>query len=97
MNKYEAVIIIQPDTEETRVEEILEVIKDKILADAGKVTNVEKLGLKNLAYEVKNNKKGYYIDIQFESEQSTTFELERYFRITEEIIKFIVVRKDEKI
>ncbi len=95
MNKYEAVIILESNTEETRIEEILEVIKDKILADDGKVTNVEKLGLKNLAYEIKNNKQGYYIVIQFESEQSTTVELERFFRITEEVMKFIVVRKDD--
>ena len=95
MNKFEAVIILEPNTEESIIEEILEVIKDKILADDGKVTNVEKLGLKNLAYEIKNNKQGYYIVIQFESEQSTTVELERFFRITEEVMKFIVVRKDD--
>ena len=95
MNKYETVIIIQPDTEETRIEEILEVIKDKILADEGKVTNVEKLGLKKLAYEIKKNQKGYYIVIQFESEQSTTAEIERIFRITEEVMRFIVVKRDE--
>ena len=95
MNKYETVIIIQPDTEETRIEEILEVIKDKILADEGKVTNIEKLGLKKLAYEINKNKQGYYIVIQFESEQSTTAEIERIFRITEEVMRFIVVKRDE--
>ena len=95
MNKYEAVMILEPNTEETRIEEILEVIKDKILADEGKVTNVEKLGLKKLAYEIKKNQKGYYIVIQFESEQSTTAEIERIFRITEEVMKFIVVKRDE--
>ena len=95
MNKYETVIIIQPDTEETRIEEILEVIKDKILADEGKVTNIEKLGLKKLAYEINKNTQGYYIVIQFESEQSTTAEIERIFRITEEVMRFIVVKRDE--
>lgn len=95
MNKYEAVMILEPNTEENRIGEILEIIKNKIEDDEGKVTNLEKIGLKNLAYEIKNNKQGYYIVIQFESEQSTTVELERFFRITEEVMKFIVVRMEE--
>ena len=95
MNKFEAVIILEPNTEETIIEEILELIKNKIEEDDGKVTNLEKIGLKYLAYEIKNNKQGYYIVIQFKSEQSTTAELERLFRITEEVMKFIVVRKDD--
>ena len=95
MNKYEAVMILEPNTEENRIEEILEIIKNKIEDDEGKVTNLEKIGLKNLAYKINMNKQGYYIVIQFESEQSTTVELERFFRITEEVMKFIVVRMEE--
>lgn len=95
MNKFEAVIILEPNTEETRIEEILKLIKNKIEEDDGKVTNVEKLGIKNLAYEIKKNSQGFYIVIQFESEQDTVLEIERIFRITEEVMKFIVVRKDD--
>ena len=95
MNKFEAVIILEPNAEETRIEEILKLIKNKIEEDDGKVTNVEKLGIKNLAYEIKKNSQGFYIVIQFESEQDTVLEIERIFRITEEVMKFIVVRKDD--
>ena len=95
MNKYEAVTILESNTEEVRIEEIIEVIKDKIIADEGKVTKVEKIGLKKLAYEINKNPQGYYVVIQFESKKDTVAEIERYFRITEEIIKFIVVKMDE--
>ena len=95
MNKFEAVIILEPNTEETIIEEILELIKNKIEEDDGKVTNLEELGIKTLAYEIKKNSQGFYIVIQFESEQDTVLEIERIFRITEEVMKFLVVRKDD--
>ena len=55
---------------------------------------VEQIGKKKLAYSVRNNTEGYYIIFEFTTLEEQIRELERYFRITEEILKFIVVRKD---
>ena len=94
MNKYETVVIIRSkESEETR-KEILEKIKN-FINKKGKVESIEELGLKKLAYEIKGNKEAYYYLINFEMEPDGIYELERFFRITEEIIKFIVVRKDD--
>jgi small subunit ribosomal protein S6 len=48
-----------------------------------------------LAYEVKKNKEGIYIEINFTSEASFIAELERQYKIDENVIKFIVIRKED--
>lgn len=47
-----------------------------------------------LAYPIKKQAEGYYVLINFESAPSEIDELERVYRITDEVIKFIVVKKD---
>lgn len=94
MNEYESVIIIKPNLEEGEIEGIVTEITDLINQD-GEVTKVEKMGIKKLAYEIKKNKEGYYIIFYFEAKADVIFELERNYRINENIIKFITVKKDD--
>ena len=94
MNKYESVIIISPSVEEEGIKNLIKKFSDLINTD-GKVESVEEIGKRKLAYEVKKNKEGYYVLINFEAKPSLISELERNYRITDEVIKFIVVRKED--
>ncbi len=94
MNQYESVIIINPSLEEEGVKNLVAKFTDLINMD-GKVESVEEMGKKKLAYEVKKNKEGYYVLINFEAKPELIAELERNYRITDEVIKFIVVRKED--
>lgn len=94
MNNYESVIIISPNLKEGEIESIITEITDLINAN-GEVIKVDKMGVKRLAYEIRKCKEGYYIVIYFEADPSIISELEKYYRITENIIKFITVRKDD--
>ena len=94
MNKYESVVIINPSVEEEKVKELSQKFTD-IINNDGKVEKVEELGKKKLAYEVKKNKEGYYVVYTFEAKPELIAELERNYRITDEIIKFIVVRRED--
>lgn len=93
MNKYESVIIINPSVEEEGMKTLIQKFTDLIDKD-GKVEKVEELGKKRLAYEVKKNKEGYYVVFYFEANPQAIAELERNYRITDEVIKFIVVRAE---
>ena len=95
MNKYETIFIINPNVEENALNELTEKFSALINND-GKVESVEELGKKKLAYEIKKNSEGIYVLINFEAAPSLIKELERVYRITDEVIKFIVVRKDEE-
>ena len=92
MNKYESVVIVNPNVEENTLKELIERFQKLINTD-GKVEQVNELGKKKLAYEINKNKEGYYVVYDFEANPSLIAELERNYRITDEIIKFIVVKK----
>ena len=92
MNKYESVVIVNPSVEENTLKELIERFQTLINTD-GKVEQVNELGKKKLAYEINKNKEGYYVVYDFEANPKLIAELERNYRITDEIIKFIVVKK----
>lgn len=94
MNKYESVIIINPSLEEQGMKDVITKFTDLINKD-GKVENVEEVGRKKLAYEIKKNTEGYYVVITFEANPEFITELERIYRITDDIMKFITIRKED--
>ena len=94
MNKYESVIIINPNVDEAGIKALEEKFTGLINAN-GKVESVENMGKKKLAYEIKKNKEGFYVVFKFEANPELITELERVYRITDEVIKFIVVKEEE--
>ncbi len=94
MNKYESVIIINPNLEEEAIKALIEKISNLINTD-GKVSSVEEVGKKKLAYEIKKNKEGFYVVFKFEANPEFITELERIYRITDSVMKFITIRKED--
>ena len=94
MNKYESVIIINPSVEEEANKAIISKYTD-IINNEGKVESVEEVGKKKLAYEIKKNQEGYYVIFNFEAKPELISELERNYRIDDEILKFITIRKED--
>ena len=94
MNKYESVIIINPSVEEQGIKSLISKFTDLINSN-GKLEKVEEIGKKKLAYEIKKNAEGYYVVFNFEAKPESIAELERVYRITDEVIKFIVVKEND--
>ena len=94
MNKYETLFIVNPSVEDAGIKDLIQKFSDLINSD-GKVESAEVVGKKKLAYPVKKCAEGIYVLINFESEGTIITELERNFRITDEVIKFIVVKEEE--
>ena len=92
MNKYESVVIINPNVEENALKALIEKFQTLINTD-GEVEQVNELGKKKLAYEINKNKEGYYVVYDFKANPKLIAELERNYRITDEVIKFIEVKK----
>ena len=93
MNKYESVIIINPTVDEEGIKALISRFTDLINTD-GKVEKVDELGKRKLAYEVKKFQEGYYAIFYFEANTSIISELERNYRITDEVIKFMTTKQD---
>lgn len=94
MSKYESIIIINPNVDEEGMKALVSKFTDLINTD-GKVEKVDELGKRKLAYEVKKNAEGFYVVFYFEANTSLIAELERNYRITDEVIKFMTVKQDD--
>ena len=95
MNKYETVFIIDPSIESEEIERVIEDTQNLISGSGGTVIKVDKWGKKRLAYEVKGNRDGYYVLVDFEAEPQFIQRLGRYYGLTEEIIKYMTLRAEE--
>lgn len=94
LKNYESVIILKENLSEEEYHKAFDKIKN-YMEGLVEFEKIEELGLKRLAYVVKNNEKGYFIAIYCKSNEENVKKLERLYRINENIIKFIIVRKDD--
>lgn len=94
LNPYESVFITKPTLSDEDIDRILEKLKSIIEEKGGEVVSSDNWGKKKLAYEVQKERKGIYVLVHFKGTGDTIAELERTYRFTESIIKFMNVRID---
>ena len=92
MNRYETILIISPDLDESQTNEVIEGVKSTIESGGGEILKVDLWGRKKLAYPVKRHNDGYYVLLVFGSEPDSVTQLNNHYQITEPIIKHMVVR-----
>ncbi|RDU59838.1 30S ribosomal protein S6 [Helicobacter marmotae] len=96
MKFYETMFILKPTLVEEEIKTRIEFFKEVITKNGGDIETCLDMGMRNLAYEIKKNKRGYYFVIYFKAEPSLIRELERNYRINEEILRFIVIKYESK-
>jgi len=95
MRDYEAMFIIKPDLEEEAVNATVAKFQDLVTGGGGTVHNVDRWGKRRLAYEIADYTEGIYVVMDFSAESGVARELERVFRITDEVIRHLIVRKGD--
>jgi small subunit ribosomal protein S6 len=96
LRSYQSVLILKPDFDEAQVGECLEKITELIKSHDGAILKVDKWGKKRLAYKVKKNRFGFYLNIYHTCENVKVPALEAKFKLYDAIIKFMVLRLDDK-
>ena len=86
MNKYEIMFIVKPDVEDDARNALIESFKGILTANGGTVDNVDEWGLRDLAYEIKDYKKGYYV-------VADVAEFERLSNINASMLRHLTLRK----
>ena len=94
MNKYELALVVNAKIEDDARTATVEKAKDYIVRAGGTVTEVEDWGKKKLAYDIQKMSEGYYYFIQFEADADCPAEIERHVRIMDNVLRYLVVRKD---
>ncbi len=91
MRYYETMFILKPTLTQEETNAKIEFFKSVLLNNGASIEATIDMGIRNLAYEIKKYKRGYYYVIYFKAEGTLVAELERNYRINEEVIRFIVI------
>ena len=95
MAKYEVMFIIDPALEDEKKDATIETVKEIIAAD-GVVGETDVWGMRKLAYPIQKKSEGYYVVVEFEGNPTLPKELDRRLRISDNVMRHIIVAKDEK-
>jgi|TARA_B100000959_G_scaffold166922_1_gene174797 small subunit ribosomal protein S6 len=96
LRSYQSVLILKPDLDETQVDQVLEKIGGFLKENDGSCLKVEKWGKKRLAYRVKKNRFGYYLNIYHTCGNQNVSSLETEYKLFAQIIRYLVLRLDDK-
>ncbi len=95
MRNYELMFIIKPDLEEEATAALVDKYTNLITEQGGTVANVDRWGKRRLAYEVNGFNDGYYVIVNFQSEPQASKEVERVLKISDDVIKHMVIKLDD--
>ncbi len=93
-NSYETLYIIDAQLSEDATKALVEKFTS-LIAENGEVTEVNEWGKRRLAYPINDQNEGYYVLVHFTSNSAFPEELERIFKITDGIVRSIVLRREE--
>jgi small subunit ribosomal protein S6 len=91
---YETLTILHPELPETRIKEICTWMQGIVENGGGKILQVDEWGMRNLAYRIRKQKRGYYVRLEYDAPPPALKELERNFRISEDVMRFLSIVRD---
>jgi small subunit ribosomal protein S6 len=92
---YELGFIIPTSVQESETKSVIDVVKTWIKDFGGEVTNVDIWGRRRLAYPIQDFREGYYVFLKMDYPTDRLSDLERNLRLSEQVIRHLVVRLDE--
>ncbi|MCI7421248.1 MAG: 30S ribosomal protein S6 [Alphaproteobacteria bacterium] len=95
MANYESVLIARQDLGASQINTLVSDLSEVIKKEGGEVVKVDNWGLKNLAYRIKKNRKGYYVLLNIVAPAKAVAEYERLVRLNEDIIRYMTVKVED--
>lgn len=96
MRSYELMLIARPELDEEASKALVEKAKSVITAQGGTIEKEDSWGKRRLAYEIKRFKEGIYTVLIFKGEPAAEQELERVLKLSDDVVRHLVVRLDEQ-
>lgn len=92
MRRYETIFILRPNVGEDEVTRIIESTTQIILDQEGTIIELNKWGMKKLAYLIKKETLGYYVYCDYAGTPDAVAEIERKFRIDDSVLKYMTIK-----
>ena len=96
MRTYEALYIVRLDIGEDEIQTVATQVESLVTDNGGTIVRSETWGKRRLAYEVKGYTEGCYVLLRFQAEPTFIARLEEHFRLSEAVIRSLVVHFDER-
>jgi len=96
VNVYECIVILNAELADESVEASLSKIRDLIAANGGEVLKTDPWGRRRMAYEISKHQRGNYILLLFRAPSATVKKLEDLFKVTDTVVKFMVIKLEKK-
>lgn len=96
MRHYENLVIVKPTLTEEEIKNTLALVEEVITSNGGEIIGRDAMGMKKLAYPIEKNARGYFHVMYYTIAPSAISEIERRFRINEEILRFVTMKYDSK-
>ncbi len=95
MRRYETIFIIHPTANEDEITRVIDSTTGVIEEHGGTILNLDRWGLKKLAYLIRKQNQGYYVYCEYAGVPAAVDEIERRFRIDETVLKYLTVKTQE--
>ena len=94
MKKYEVMYILKANLEDAKRQEVMDGLHAIITSNNGTIENVDEWGLKEFAYEIEDEKKGYYVVVNVTANNEGIAEFDRLARINNNVVRFLIVKEE---
>jgi small subunit ribosomal protein S6 len=94
MRNYENLVIVKPTFTEEETQASIKAIEEVITSNGGEIATTDTMGMRKLAYPIDKNLRGYFHVIYYSIAPSAITEIERRFRINEDLLRFVTIKYD---
>lgn len=92
MRRYETIVILRPNAGEEEINRVIETTTQIIADEKGSIIELNKWGMKKLAYLIKKESLGYYVYIDYAGTPAAVSEIERKYRIDDVVLKYMTIK-----
>lgn len=94
MRHYENLVIVKPTLTAEEIQSNINTIEEIITSNGGEIAVTDAMGMRKLAYPINKNERGYFHVIYYTVAPAAISEIERRFRINEELLRFVTIKYD---
>lgn len=92
MNNYLLTLVLRPDLEEKECKELLDSLTKKIIGEEGKIQKQDLWGMRDLAYPIKKQTKGFFVHYELETDPKIAKTIDKNLKVEENILRYLLVR-----
>jgi small subunit ribosomal protein S6 len=94
MRHYENLVIVKPTFTAEEIQASIKAVEETITSNGGEIAATSAMGMRKLAYPIDKNERGYYQVIYYSVAPAAISEIERRFRINEDLLRFVTIKYD---